>query len=334
MNPRLRPSARVARLSLRAQADERLAELARLGSEPAFEAIVHRYRPALVRHCARVVGHDEADEAVQDALLRAHRSLADGTPIHSLGAWLHAIAHNSSLSLLRRRRAAAEYQEGRDASPRVVEAAGDVDRERLDGLVSALLSLPIRQRQALVMRELEGRSYDEIAEHLGASHGAVGQLLNRARASIRERLATLVPLELALRWASLAGAAAPSGALTLSSSGAFAAKISSAILLSVMPVVAVTPQGPPAPAAAPAASARPAPRHATVRRRQPPVHLAAQRWGLGRRSDIVRLSSHGPTPGARNLARDRPLTATTTGGGRRRPPRPAVPARRGARPGD
>jgi DNA-directed RNA polymerase specialized sigma24 family protein len=77
------------------QTDERLAELARLGSEPAFEAIVRRYRPALVRHCAQVVGHDHADEAVQDALLRAHRALADGTPIHSLGAWLHAIAHNS-----------------------------------------------------------------------------------------------------------------------------------------------------------------------------------------------------------------------------------------------
>ena len=242
----------MARLSLRMQADERLAELVGLGSEPAFEAIVHRYRPGLVRHCARVVGHDDADEAVQDALLRAHRSLADGTPVHSLGAWLHAIAHNSALGVLRRRRSAAEYCEV--AAP-ASDAAQSPERDNLDALVSALLSLPVRQRRALVMRELEGRSYGEIAAQLGATEGAVRQLLNRARASIRDRLATLLPLELALRWAALAGGSAPSGAMTLTNGGAFAAKISSAILLSAMPVVAVT-TSPPVP------PPRPAPSHA------------------------------------------------------------------------
>jgi RNA polymerase sigma-70 factor (ECF subfamily) len=80
------------------QGDERLAELAGLGSEAAFEAIVHRYRRALLAHCAHVVGESDADEAVQEALLKAHRALAGGTPVHSLGPWLHAIAHNSALA--------------------------------------------------------------------------------------------------------------------------------------------------------------------------------------------------------------------------------------------
>ena len=71
----------------------------------------------------------------------------------------------------------------------------EVHRERLDALVGALLSLPARQRQALVMREFEGRSYDEIATRLGASNGAVRQLLNRARTSIRERLGALIPVD-------------------------------------------------------------------------------------------------------------------------------------------
>jgi DNA-directed RNA polymerase specialized sigma24 family protein len=68
----------------------------------------HRYRRALFRHCARVVGDTDAEEAVQEALLKAHRALAGGTPVHNLGPWLHAIAHNSALATLAARRAGAE----------------------------------------------------------------------------------------------------------------------------------------------------------------------------------------------------------------------------------
>jgi len=115
VNPQLVPTSRLARLSLRMQSDERLAELAGRGSEAAFEAIVHRYRRALVRHCARVLGDADADEAVQEALLKAHRALAGGTPVHSLGPWPHAIAHNSALAILAGRRVGAEYSDD-DAS--------------------------------------------------------------------------------------------------------------------------------------------------------------------------------------------------------------------------
>jgi DNA-directed RNA polymerase specialized sigma24 family protein len=64
--------------------DERLVELARHGSDAAFEVIVHRYRAALVRHCAQLLGDSDAEEAVQDALLRAHRALAGGAVVHNL----------------------------------------------------------------------------------------------------------------------------------------------------------------------------------------------------------------------------------------------------------
>ncbi len=238
MNPRLVPPSRLARLSLRIQGDARLAELAGLGSEAAFEAIVHRYRRALLAHCAQVVGDSDADEAVQEALLKAHRALAGGTPVHSLGPWLHAIAHNSALAVLAGRRAGAEYREDDvsvDATPE------QVHRERLDALVGALLSLPARQRQALVMREFEGRSYDEIAARLGASNGAVRQLLSRARTSIRERLGALIPVDLVLRWTTIAASSGSSRAWTLAGSGALAAKLSGAVLMSAAPVVAVTP---------------------------------------------------------------------------------------------
>jgi RNA polymerase sigma factor (sigma-70 family) len=273
VNPRFVSTAGLTRLSLRMQRDEHLVELAGLGSEAAFEAIVHRYRPALVRHCAQIVGHDDADEAVQDTLMKAHRALARGTSVHSLGAWLHAVAHNSALSLLRGRRAATEYRDEHEGVPRAIDGAVDLHEERLEALLAALRSLPHRQRRALVMREFEGRSYEEIAVQLGASNGAVRQLLNRARASVRARLAALIPGELVLRWASATGGAARSGALTLAGGGAFAAKLSSAILLSAMPVVAVNP--------IPAKPESPPPAHrqtpAIVRTGSHPAHASALR---------------------------------------------------------
>ncbi len=289
MNPQLVPTARLTRLSLRMQRDERLVELVGVGSEVAFEAIVHRYRGALLRHCARLLGDADADEAVQETLVKAHRALAGGASVHSLGAWLHAIAHNSALTLLAGRRAGAEYREDD------VSIGADHDeqhRERLDALVGALLSLPERQRRAVVMREFEGRSYDEIATRLGASHGAVRQLLNRARASIRERLGALVPVELVTRWMTITSSSNPSRALTLAGSGALAAKISGAVLLSAAPVVAVAPVVAGAPVAGLSAPARheakPSVRvsagsHLTVRvsasafgSREPPAAVRAQ----------------------------------------------------------
>jgi RNA polymerase sigma factor (sigma-70 family) len=255
------------------QGDERLAELAGLGSEAAFEAIVHRYRRALLAHCAQILGESDADEAVQEALLKAHRALAGGTPVHSLGPWLHAIAHNSALAMLAGRRAGAEYRD----EDMTADAADEVHRERLDALVGALLSLPARQRRALVMREFEGRSYDEIASRLGASNGAVRQLLNRARTSIRERLGALIPVDFVTRWIATASSG-PSRAMTLAGSGALAAKLSGAVLMSVAPVVAVAP----VPSMGPAP---PPPRHVT---RVAPRASAVPRVSAVSRASAVR----------------------------------------------
>jgi RNA polymerase sigma factor (sigma-70 family) len=273
------------------QGDARLVELAGLGSEAAFEAIVHRYRRALLAHCAQVVGDSDADEAVQEALLKAHRALAGGTPVHSLGPWLHAIAHNSALAMLAGRRAGAEYRED--------EVTGDVapepvHRERLDALVGALLSLPARQRQALVMREFEGRSYEEIATRLGASNGAVRQLLSRARTSIRERLGALIPVDLLVRWTTITMSSGPSRAWTLAGSGALAAKLSGAVLMSVAPVVAVTP--------VPGVGPAPARQHARpAEARRPTATRAARTAAASRRVTVpvVRSAiSSGEAPAA------------------------------------
>ena len=166
------------------QSDERLSELVRAGSDAAFEAIVHRYRSSLVAHCVRILRSTaDAEEAVQEALVSAHTSLVSGAEVRSLRPWLHAVAHNAALRILRRRIARAECPH-EECDGRSTNDASHAPGAELREVVNAVQALPPRQRDAIVMRELEGRSYAEIAARLGASDGAVRQLLNRARRSI------------------------------------------------------------------------------------------------------------------------------------------------------
>jgi RNA polymerase sigma factor (sigma-70 family) len=194
VNRRLIASSRLAAVTLlRSQSDERLAELAGYGSAPAFEAIVHRYRRSLLRHCARVLGEGDAEEAVQDALINAHAALESGSEVRSLRPWLHAVAHNAAVGMLRRRAGRPECPQERCGS-RLRQPSPELPQAELQAVVEAVRSLPPRQRDAIVMRELEGRSYEEIAGRLGTTDGAVRQLLNRARRSMREGLGALIPV--------------------------------------------------------------------------------------------------------------------------------------------
>src|SRR6187401_3473624 len=86
---------------LRTQSDERLVALARAGHERAFEAIVDRYRRPLVRACRRVLSEARAEDAVQQALVAAWTALTRGDEVRELRPWLHRIAHNTALNLLR-----------------------------------------------------------------------------------------------------------------------------------------------------------------------------------------------------------------------------------------
>jgi RNA polymerase sigma-70 factor (ECF subfamily) len=183
-------AARLAVSVLQSTSDERLAELARDGSAAAFEAIVVRYREALVHHCARIVGEADAEEAVQETLVKANNALARGEEVRALSPWLHTIAHHVALNLLRARAARIPCSdEWAEYSIQLDESAEQ--REQLRDLLDAVHTLPVRQRKAIVMLALEGRSYEEIAARLGATPRAVGQLLNRARQSLNDRLTAL-----------------------------------------------------------------------------------------------------------------------------------------------
>jgi RNA polymerase sigma factor (sigma-70 family) len=181
---------------LRTQSDARLVALARDGHERAFEAIVDRYRRQLLRACRRVLPEARAEDALQQALMAAWRGIRRGDDVRDLRAWLHRIAHNTSLNLLRQ--AGYDYDELQD-SLRIADAP-DEELERravVRQTLAGLAALPERQREALMAIAVEGRSQDEVAGDLGLSTGAVRQLVHRARSSLRAAATAVMPLPLA-----------------------------------------------------------------------------------------------------------------------------------------
>ena len=202
MTPRtlFHPARLARRPVLSTQSDERLVDLVRAGSDPAFEAIVERYRRALMRYVSRLLPPERAEDVVQQAFVKAYEAMRRDAAELNLKPWLYRIAHNGALNALRDRALGhAELDERIDGVERPDQAL-----ERTLGLrelVVAVQALPERQRNAILLRELEGRSYEEIADALGVTDGAVRQLLNRARNSLRATAAAVVPVPLVTRLA-------------------------------------------------------------------------------------------------------------------------------------
>jgi RNA polymerase sigma factor (sigma-70 family) len=188
---------------LRTQTDERLVVLVRGGHERAFEAIVERYRRPLLRACRRVLPDARAEDAVQQALMKAWNGLLRGDEVRELRPWLYRIAHNTALNQLRV--AGYDYDElhdvitGRDGTTEEFERRL-IARSTLAGLAA----LPERQREALLQIAVHGRGQHEVAQSLGVSEPAVRQLVHRARTQLRSAATALVPMPLAA-WAAAAG---------------------------------------------------------------------------------------------------------------------------------
>ena len=200
MTPRalFHPARLARRPVLSTQSDERLVDLVRAGSDPAFEAIVERYRQVLMRYVSRLLPPERAEDVVQQAFVKAYEAMHRDEAELNLRPWLYRIAHNGALNALRDRSLAhAELDERIDGVERPDQAF-----ERTLGLrklVVAVQALPERQRSAILLRELEGRSYEEIAAALGVTDGAVRQLLNRARNALRGAAAAVTPMPLLTR---------------------------------------------------------------------------------------------------------------------------------------
>ncbi len=173
---------------LKLQGDEKLIAMARSGNPGAFEAVVDRYQGRLLGFCRQMLGSTEdAEDVLQEVFVNAYRAmLADEREIN-LRPWLYRIARNRCLNHLRK--PTADAQESMDMVPEV-EAASTAEkahnREEFRQLLTDVGKLPETQRSALLLREMDAMSYEEIAQAMETSVPSVKSLLVRARISLAE----------------------------------------------------------------------------------------------------------------------------------------------------
>jgi RNA polymerase sigma factor (sigma-70 family) len=179
--------------ALRFQPDGRLVSLVRAGYESAFEEIFRRYGAALRSYAASIVTAQRADDVTQEAFTKAYLALRDTDKEIQLRPWLYRIVRNTALTDIRDEpKPALELDEARAAGMSPGELAEQ--RQEISRLMAGLSELPEPQRAAIVMRELEGLSHEQIATSLGLSGGAVRQSIYRARRALREGVGLLVPM--------------------------------------------------------------------------------------------------------------------------------------------
>ena len=173
---------------LRLRSDDQLVALFRMGYDDAFRAIHDRYRQRLFAYTRQMLGgsRSDAEDALQDVFLRAYGALRNDDRPVTLRAWLYRVAHNRCVDHLRRPVPpdAEVYELSRTPQRDPVDETQR--REGLRQLVQDVQRLPEHQRSALLMRELEGLSYAELADALRTSVPAVKSLLVRARISLAE----------------------------------------------------------------------------------------------------------------------------------------------------
>jgi RNA polymerase sigma factor (sigma-70 family) len=235
MQPRLlKHPARLAGASLlRLQDDQRLVALAREGHDPAFAAIVDRYRGPLERYCARLLGPGRAEDAVQQAFVNAHSAMRATDQELALKPWLYRIAHNAAINTLRGNVDEGEQLDEERAGPTLTADVVEL-REQLRETLASIQALPTAQRDAILLRELEGRSHDEIGVALGVTAGGARQHLHRARVTLRAAASAITPYPLLTRVLSAAADGGARNADVISGAGlgagAGAAKVAASVL--------------------------------------------------------------------------------------------------------
>jgi RNA polymerase sigma-70 factor (ECF subfamily) len=194
----------------------RLLAAARAADEAAYRRLVEPYRGELHAHCYRMLGSfQDAEDALQDALLRAWKGLRSFEGRSSLRSWLYRIATNTCLDLIGRRpKRVLPIERGEPTDPALdpgeplteiawlepypdaglddLPATPEARYERREGVelafIAALQHLPATQRAVLICREVLGFSAREVAEMLDTSVASVNSALQRARATVEDKL--------------------------------------------------------------------------------------------------------------------------------------------------
>lgn len=166
------------------------------GDLDAFEDLVRIHQDRIYNLAYRITGnHEDANDAAQDAFVRAYQALSGFRRDAAFSTWLYRIATNAALDLVRRRPAIPPVELPAD-QPSAADPAADVHRREVRRRVHAAVGhLPAEYRAVVVLRDLQGLAYEEIARVLHIPIGTVRSRLSRGREVLRAHLTDLVTAE-------------------------------------------------------------------------------------------------------------------------------------------
>jgi RNA polymerase sigma-70 factor (ECF subfamily) len=193
--------------------DQLLVERVQRGDKKAFELLVSKYQRKLMRLVLRLVRDQaEAEDVVQESFIKAYRALANFRGDSAFYTWLYRIGINTAKNYLvsQGRRAPTSTDADIEEAETFIDADGLRDINTPESLLAskqiaetvnaAMMSLPEELRNAITLREIEGLSYDEIAEVMLCPIGTVRSRIFRAREAIAEKLRPLLGTTLDQRW--------------------------------------------------------------------------------------------------------------------------------------
>jgi RNA polymerase sigma-70 factor (ECF subfamily) len=198
----------VKKLDLAELSDEDVMERCALGSETAFRALVQRYRSRIMNLVCRFINdRDRAEEISQEVFLRVYRNRERYRKSGKFSTWIFTIAVNLTKNEIRSRvrhkgtfslDAMEDESGGQGVAFPDTKPLPDEDlnaREIRRRVAEALERIPARYREAVVLRDIEGLSYEEVGEILRIPGGTVRSRINRARLMLKERLKPHLNLE-------------------------------------------------------------------------------------------------------------------------------------------
>ncbi|HYY59581.1 MAG TPA: sigma-70 family RNA polymerase sigma factor [Pyrinomonadaceae bacterium] len=183
--------------------DHALLEATRTGDEAAFAELVGRYRHQITSYIYRMTSdYETAVDLSQETFVRIYRAADRYQASHAFSTYIYRIATNLAISELRRRKrrrlvSLTGFFQSRDGAPptefnppdeRPLQDTALVERERRLAVERAIQTLPDRYRAPLVLRDVEGKSYEEIALILQTNEGTVKSRISRARSFLRDKL--------------------------------------------------------------------------------------------------------------------------------------------------
>src|SRR3954463_12852756 len=171
---------------LASRSDERLVGIATDGDERAFEILYERHAPAILRYCRSLLrSTQEAEDVKQEVFVLAISALRRGAEPDAFRPWLYRIAHNACMSHLRMRRPVLVADNGVLVGPAAAAEPVQHHREERRQLLDDIGKLPDVQRGALLLREMDGFSYEQVGEVLGLPLSTVRASIFRARRTLQ-----------------------------------------------------------------------------------------------------------------------------------------------------